>query len=277
MRRAALLPILLLLLLAPPARAWGPDGHAIVGEIAQRRLTPQAAEAVAALLGPRASLASFGSWADDERARDRSTAGWHFVDIPLEETRYDAARDCVHDGRAGDCVVAAIERERAVLACPNAPEAARQRALKFLLHFVGDLHQPFHALAEMRGGTRVEVTIATREGVRGRTPYNTTLHAAWDEAMIEKTRWSWGGYVERLETGFLAGADAAALSRGTPVDWAEETHAVAVRLYRGVPANFVLDDAYRLSILPDLDRQLALGGLRLAALLNEAFATPACG
>ena len=70
-------------LLAPPAQAWGPEGHSIVAEIAQRRLDPQATEAVAQLLGKNVSLASISSWADDERVKHPETANWHFVDIPL--------------------------------------------------------------------------------------------------------------------------------------------------------------------------------------------------
>lgn len=267
--------ILALICGAPSAWGWGADGHAIIAEIAQRRLTPAAAADVAALLGPGTSLASVASWADDERTRNRATARWHFVDIPLAEQRYDPARDCAA-GPEGDCILAAIDRERAVVACAAAPAEQRQRALKFLVHFLGDLHQPLHALHEERGGNGVTVTIVTREGVNGSEPFNTNLHAAWDEGLIRRTTWSWGAYVDRLEAGFLRSADAAAMTQGTVIDWAEESHAVAAQLFGAVPVNRVLDDAYRIGALPDLDRQLALGGLRLARTLNDAFAVAAC-
>ena len=249
----------LLTLLGPAtsAWAWGSEGHSIVGEIAQRRLTKAAETGVIELIGPGASLASVGSWADDERTRDAATSRWHFVDIPYAASTYDHARDCELIAGAGDCLIAEIDRERAIVACAAAPADKRRRALKFLVHFVGDLHQPFHTLLEKRGGNQVDVTVVTREGVNGKVPFNTNLHAAWDAALIEKTAWSWGSYVERLQADFLGSADSIALTQGTTIQWAEESHALAVRLFDAVPANGVLDDVYRARILPDLDRQLS--------------------
>lgn len=255
------------------ACAWGGSGHAIIGEVAQRNLAPVAAAGVAELLGSGASLASIGSWADDERARDPSTARWHFVSIPLSAAEYDPLRDCVAE-TTGDCILAEIERERATVACETAPLAERQRALKFLVHFVGDLHQPLHTVLEARGGNQIAVTVVTREKVNGDDPFNTNLHAAWDGALIDKTVWSWGTYLERLETG--PAEVNASLLQGTPVDWANESHAVAARIVANIPANFVLDDVYRVAALPDLDRQLTLGGLRLATVLNDAFEARLC-
>src|SRR5437763_977680 len=82
-------------LFASSTAAWGPDGHAIVAEIAQRRLEPAAAREVVRLLGRGASLASISMWADDVRETRPETVNWHFVDIPAGATRYDAARDCM--------------------------------------------------------------------------------------------------------------------------------------------------------------------------------------
>lgn len=172
------------------AFAWGADGHAIVGEVAQRRLTPAATARVGELLRSEGSLASIGNWADDERSRDRTTSRWHFVDIPLSATSYDAGRDCALVEGAGDCLIAALDRELEVVARPALPLEKRQGELKFIVHFVGDLHQPFHTLLEKRGGNDEQVTIVTRAGVNGNAPFNTNLHAAWDAALIEKTTWS---------------------------------------------------------------------------------------
>src|SRR5262249_47005194 len=83
-------------------RAWGEDGHSIVAEIAQRRLTPEAAAVVDRLLGHGYSLASIASWADDYRDQDPATGPWHFVDIPVDSTQFDPASQCVNDG----CVIA---------------------------------------------------------------------------------------------------------------------------------------------------------------------------
>lgn len=258
------------------AFAWGTSGHSIVAEIAQHRLNDAAAVGVESILGPGTSLASIGSWADDERARDRRTTRWHFVEIPSAAAAYDATRDCTPDPALGDCIIAAIDRELALVSCATAPTEQRQRALKFLVHLIGDLHQPLHTIKDERGGNGIDVTITTLERVNGDLPFNTNLHSAWDAALIDKTAWSWDSYVERLETGWLRTADATAISVGTTTDWANESHRIAVTLIASVPNNIVLDDAYRNENLPLIDHQLGTAGLRLAELLNRAFSTSSC-
>lgn len=268
--------IALLLAATSSAHAWGTSGHSIVAEVAQHRLSPAAQSGVTTILGQGVSLASIGSWADDERARDRTTTRWHFVNIPAASTAYDPTRDCRLDPAQGDCLIAAIDRQLAVVGCSTSDIGARQRALKFLVHFVGDLHQPLHAIDEERGGNDIDVTITTQERVNGGDPFNTNLHSAWDAALIDKTTWSWGSYVERLETGWLKTADANVVSTGTIIDWANQSHALAVQIFGEVPANIVLDDNYRKSHLGVLDQQLGTGGMRLAFLLNEAFESASC-
>jgi hypothetical protein len=101
--------VALALLLAPTtvAHPWGSEGHSIVAEIAQRHLTPAASEKVREILGGNISLASIASWADDVRPLRPQTYNWHFVDIPLSDTRYVASRDCEQSPK-GDCAINAI-------------------------------------------------------------------------------------------------------------------------------------------------------------------------
>ena len=94
------------------AVAWGPEGHSTVAEIAQRRLSPQAAAMVERLLGKGDSLASIASWADNVRFLRPTTANWHFVDMPIASTTYDPERDCKPDPKKGDCVIAELDRLR---------------------------------------------------------------------------------------------------------------------------------------------------------------------
>src|SRR5579871_495112 len=93
---------------AGQALAWGQEGHSIIAEVAQHRLSPPAAAEVARLLGQGRSLASVSSWADDVRDQRPETYNWHFVDIPLAEDRYDPAKHC-KPSEKGDCVVAELE------------------------------------------------------------------------------------------------------------------------------------------------------------------------
>ena len=98
-----------LALAALDAAAWGSDGHSIIGEIAQRRLGPGARAQVEALLGAGHSLASEGNWADDVRPARPETFNWHFVDIPIADVAYDAAKQCAPTPK-GDCIIAELER-----------------------------------------------------------------------------------------------------------------------------------------------------------------------
>jgi len=98
-----------------------------------------------------------------------------------------------------------------------------------------------------------------------------SLHAVWDIGLIEKRTYDWGQYVTILENNWLAGKDVRALQGGTPVDWALQAHAAAVDVAYVLPEDLKLGDAYYQRSLPTVDRQLALAGIRLARLLNEAF------
>jgi hypothetical protein len=262
--------------------AWGPEGHSIVAEIAQTRLTPQAAHMVAQLLKGR-SLASIASWADDARDKRPETNNWHFVDIPLDVDEYSEKRDCKDDAQKGDCIVKELARLRKSMSC--ATDNAQVEALKFAVHFLGDIHQPLHTVLEKTGGNDINVTVFMRglannpTGTPAQAPAN--FHAVWDANLIQKTVWAWGAYVDRLEKDWLAtSADAkaedpktnhTAIDDDTFVAWANETHKYAPTVWYARPANDVLDDRYLHDVLPTLDRQLGIAGLRLARLLNQVY------
>src|SRR5262249_12215446 len=256
-----------------PALARGPDGHAIVAEIAQRRLSVEATNMVATLLGRGHSLASIASWADDVRDKRPETEKLHFVDIPINMATYSAARDCA-PGKTRDFIVKELDRLKDELASGTADK--KLDALKFSVHFFGDIHQPLHTVDELRGGNEVKVEIF----MRGATctakcepkRVATNLHAAWDEGLIRAMVWNWGAYADRLEAGWLQSEDAQkpGIDGGTPEQWANETHAFAPIVWNTRPADNVLDDRYLRDVLPILDRQLGVAGLRLAKFLNDA-------
>jgi nuclease S1 len=262
--------------------AWGQEGHSIIAEIAQQRLSPLAAQMVAGLLKGR-SLASIASWADDVRDTRPETTQWHFVDIPLDVPTYKPARDCKMNPEMGDCIIAELGRLANDLRCTSGE--AQAEALKFAVHFVGDIHQPLHTVAEKHGGNDVAVDVFMRGLATGpstpvaHTPTN--LHVVWDSTLIQKTTWAWGAYVDRLEAGWLTSPEAQAEdpTRNPTLpdadalrNWAEETHKAAHTVWYLRPADDVLDDRYLRDVLPAvLDRQLGVAGLRLARFLNAAF------
>jgi hypothetical protein len=147
------------------------------------------------------------------------------------------------------------------------------------VHFVGDIHQPLHALKEARGGNGVAVTVAWRGLTCGArcAPKSlaTNLHAAWDGNLITSTAWSWGAYVDRLEEGWLKSPEAQGMDGGSPADWAGASHALAQQVWEWLPADHVLGDAYFQKAIPVVDRQLALAGVRLARFLNQAYGSSA--
>jgi hypothetical protein len=265
---------------AGQALAWAQEGHSIVAEIAQRRLSPEAARMVEQLLGRGHSLASIANWADDMRNERPQTYNWHFVDIPLAERQYNAERDCQDDPKGGFCIVAELDRLRNDLRCASGD--AQIEALKFATHFVGDIHQPLHTVLEARGGNDIKVDLFMRGFVCGGTcePQHTAtnFHAAWDFGLIQKVVWDWGAYVDRLEGGWLKSAEAAqpGTGGGSFIDWAEETHARAQTVWNLRAADDVLDDKYLRDVLPIMDRQLGVAGLRLAKFLNDAYSARDC-
>ena len=272
---------------AGQALAWGQEGHSIVAEVAQQRLSEPAARLLQRLLQGR-SLASVASWADDERDTHPATAGWHFVNIPLDVETYDAARDCKPDARNGDCIIAALGRVQQQLRCGTGE--AQIEALKFAVHLVGDIHQPLHTVAEMEGGNKINVDVFMRGLATCPTcavsHMAVNFHFAWDQTLIEKTVWNWGAYVDRLEHGWLKDAPLAKgenpATNHTPVDertfitWAEQAHKLAPTIWYLRPADDVLDDRYLRDVLPIIDQQLGVAGLRLARFLNEAAGSGTC-
>jgi hypothetical protein len=250
------------------ALAWGTEGHHIVAEIAEQYLEPAAVRQVRELLALEnaTTLTEVSAWADAIRSQRRETARWHFVNIPIHPPGgmpqgYDAAHDCPRD----DCVVGAIERFTAVLHDKDAPARDRLEALKFVVHFVADLHQPLHASNDGdRGGNTVAVILNERE---------TSLHAVWDWGILAPAV---GGdervYALKL-THAITSAERDLWSAGGTVAWATESYQIAQRLiYAEWPHGpGALPDDYVAKALPLVNAQLEKAGVRLAAVLNAAL------
>jgi S1/P1 Nuclease len=134
-----LLGLSLLLSACPPAFGWGHGGHAVVGLIAEHYTTGAALTKAGDLLGGP-TIDAVASWADDYRRDHRETGPWHYIDVPLADSKIDLARECPN----GDCVIAKTEYFLGVLRDRKADRSAKAEALKFVVHFVGDLHQPLH-------------------------------------------------------------------------------------------------------------------------------------
>ena len=263
--------LVLFLCLPLPSFPWGWDQHKVVAEIAEENLTPPAKQGVAALLGPQAKLANVAIWADEIKDERPDTAPCHYINYPLEllEPKYDVRQ--TEDGN----IVSAIEAQITILKDQEAPLSDRREALKFLVHFVGDIHQPLHCgCAADRGGNTVALLW------KGKVK---NLHSFWDVAVLpkeEKDILTWAARLQKEQTP----ASRLALMRGGPYDWMVESRRILQdfcypRLHRVWPfpsQRKIL--AYDESDLPAAQKlareQLLKAGLRLAFVLNDIFASP---
>lgn len=270
-RLSVLAAIGVIWMLLPPrhALAWGPDGHRIVADIAEARLTPKAKAAIVELLGggEDTSLASVANWADSVRKEREETAPWHYVDIPYEMSGFDPERD----GKNGNNVIAKIEEFANVLNDRTAPRQQRIEALKFLVHFVGDIHQPMHCVernGDKGGNFRLVFFPGKREAVN--------LHRIWDSDILKLAMG------EQDDEKFAAALNEKitkdqenAWSRGAPIAWANEGHDLAVKVaYANVPADAPppkITDEYLGAAEPVVEAQLSKAGVRLGNLLNRIF------
>jgi hypothetical protein len=152
--------------------AWGSDGHQIVAMLAEAQLTPTARKELDRLLAqePGSTLASISTWADEHR--NPATAAWHYVNFPRGDCSYQPERDCPD----GKCVVGVLDRQVEVLRT-SVDDEKRLNALKYVVHFMGDIHQPLHAgYRDDRGGNSYQLQAFMR---------GTNLHAFWDSGLIK--------------------------------------------------------------------------------------------
>jgi hypothetical protein len=297
-------------LAAPTAHAWGCKGHQTVALIAEKHLTPEAKKFVFSLLntnpvdqqlkrycGSAVSdpLGDASTWADDVRG-ERKNGPWHYIDIPRGAARGPIEAFCGKEG----CVVSAISEQLAILKDRSANGAKRAEALRYIIHFVGDLHQPLHSTTNAdEGGNCVPVKYFRREPHERGHGFAPNLHSVWDSAILERDSEGAdpGEYAEMLE-GAFAGSIEGWQKAGIHVDeWAWESHeyaestvygglALKIAIEPNVPVHSCTDDnnigqrllhqhittgeAYQTQAAPVVERRVAQAGVRLAMILNDA-------
>lgn len=257
----------LALLAAPAGRAWNIWQHQVIAEIAERHLHPETRREISYLLGVRYRLADEAGWADYIRGSWWWTAPWHYINWPLEleEPEYD-----VFSTRQGN-IVSAIEEQLKIYRDRKKSRRDRLEALQFIIHFVGDIHQPLHCgQDEDRGGNDVPVRFRRQL---------TNLHACWDGKIYDGGRETPAVHAAVLLEG-LQPEERDRIMGGRPYDWAVESHRIdrefiyprledlADRKSELLPPE--LSGPYTEAAQPIFRRRLLEGGLRLAYLLNEA-------
>jgi nuclease S1 len=270
-----------------PARAWGPAGHVIVARIAELNLTSEANAAIAELLPDNGlsdsqaiSDSSLASFADHVRRNPRYPQYQylneaHFVDIAVTDPPFqgDPTTFCGNQ----KCVISAIEDFKKVLADKTQPKEKRQEALAFLVHFVGDLHQPLHcATRNDRGGNELTVTFMGHSVAH----HPLELHGVWDSELVSAAMPS-ANALQSAKTfnGTITDAQKVDWKIGTTKDWAMESYKLACTVsYRRPDGTMLpitgrpdLDEAYVEQAKPVVVSQLKKAGIRLANVLNEAL------
>ena len=247
------------------ASAWGGEGHRIVALIAEGHLSPKTRQSIETLLGEQ-TLADVANYADLVRNRRPETANFHFVDIPISRNSFDRSEDCQEDPARGDCVIAAIERYAKEANRSNLTMGRRRFALKFIVHLVGDMHQPLHCADDNdRGGNSVKVSWFGRRGK------GINLHSVWDRLIIEEAGLDEVEFADALEELFTT-QQAKDFQKGTLTDWANEAHLLAKKFaYGKLPEDRALGQQYYDATFEVVDMQLYRAGVRLAHVLNKIY------
>jgi hypothetical protein len=266
------------------AHAWGFEGHEIVAAIARDYLTPQVRDKVDQMLAadpdsltPHDMLAE-ATWADRYRSGHPETGDWHFVDIELDHPDLQSAcfgfpdSNPASQGPAHDCIVNKVSEFTRELADPATPATERLLALKFLLHFVGDMHQPLHVSDNHdKGGNCVLLSLGGPRAVN--------LHGYWDTGVIQNLGQDPQAAADTLVRGITPG-NKAAWEKGDPRTWALEGFDIARNVVYTLGSRPGCGpDRPALSLPPGYDKtaretaavQLQKAGVRLAAILNGAL------
>jgi hypothetical protein len=298
------------LALAPAAKAWGCKGHQTVALIAEKHLTPEASQLVQRLLSEnpidpklnrycggatRDLMADASTWADDIRG-ERKNGPWHYIDIPRGSQRGPLEPYCGKEG----CVTKAISEQLAILKDGKAEGVKRAEALRYIIHFVGDLHQPLHTITNAdEGGNCVPVKYLRRKPREHNHSFSPNLHSIWDTAIPERDAEGAdpAEYAETLDAHFTADIEKWQKAGIHADDWVWEGFEIAESVVYGnlrpkiaiepnvamhgcsddnnigqrlLQQNIAADEAYQEQAAAVAEKRLEEGGVRLAMILNEA-------
>lgn len=262
--RKIIVPSLFALVLSAALLSWGVTGHRTIGKIAAGHLSPQAKAAVHELIGDT-TLAEISTWADEVRGQPayRNTAPWHYINLPLGLSFADF--EAKVKGMTQDNVYSALQQQERVLGSTASTRTQKVEALKFIAHFVGDLHQPMHVSREEdKGGNTIQLNYDGN---------GTNLHALWDSKLIDHQGLTYEQMAEKYD--HATPAQIKQWQSDPLIQWIWESYQASSKLYEEVDAlkSRAIDDSYYQAHIAIVEDRIEKAGIRLAGVLNEIFKT----
>jgi hypothetical protein len=234
--------------------SWGPQGHEIVASYAQSINSPIVIQKYTTILNGQ-TLSNISNWADEIREELPWSSQLHYIDTPDNLCNYNHKRDCGDE----NCVAGAISNYTQRLTSNIEPEIS----LKFVVHFIGDIHQPLHVgFTTDRGGNTIKVLFFSKH-------YN--LHAVWDSAIIERRLEEFNNNITNY-TNYLLKNSNEKLGSINIDDWGEESILYACEYayeYVHNSSHLNLGQEYYSRSLPIVEKRLVQAGIRLANTLEN--------
>jgi hypothetical protein len=247
---------IVLIVLSAALISWGFKGHRAVATIAQKHLTANTAYAVSAYLKGE-SMADVSTWADEHR--NPTTGKWHFLNLPLG-LNHQQFIDFVNQ-QSNDNVYGAILKEEAILKDLASTPEQKNSALKYLIHLVGDAHQPMHiSRAEDKGGNTIQVRFDNA---------GTNLHSLWDSKLIDHEGLSEEQIVKQYD--WANETQIKKWQAASPIEWLWESYQISSELYADVKSGQNIDEAYYKRYIQTIHLRIDQAGIRLAGELNKLF------
>ncbi|MBT2557652.1 S1/P1 nuclease [Hymenobacter sp. ISL-91] len=257
--RKFLLPLLLLLLSPLHLWAWGADGHRAIALIAEHHLKRSARQQVQQLLGTE-NMALVSTWPDEIRyyPEGKETGPWHYVNSPsgLDHAQYLTELRT----NVGPNAYTALQTQMAIMADKSKTTAQRRDALKYVIHIVGDIHQPLHTgHAEDKGGNDVKLKF------RGR---DTNLHGLWDSGLLDYQGLTYTEMAQQYNSG-ISRSDVRRMQAAEPAEWLWESYQASELLYPLTPNGTEVKYDYYPAHSMLMRQRIQEAGVRLAGVLNN--------
>jgi hypothetical protein len=266
MRKIA--PSLFAIALSAALLSWGVTGHRTIGKIAADHLTPQANAAIRDLIGDT-TLADISTWPDEVRSQPayRHTASWHYLNLPLGLSFTDF--EAKVKGMTQENVYSALLQQEQILGSTGSTRVEKAEALKYIVHFVGDLHQPMHVSREEdKGGNTIQLNYDGN---------GTNLHALWDSKLIDHQGLTYEQMAEKYD--HATPAQIKQWQSDPLIQWIWESYQASSKLYGEVDAmnSRAIDDSYYQAHIAIVQDRIEKAGIRLAGVLNGIFKSGLAG